>query len=113
MSENFISKNTPSMDKLVAEAISKATNIGDAYEQMKAELRGAMGITPPMSEADMLYGGRAPQPVPAPISPTSYVGQHQYEQIIYPHGNDRYVVTANSEEELAAKIARIQELFQQ
>jgi hypothetical protein len=109
MSDSFIS-NTHAFDKLVAEATSKATNIGDAYEQMKAELRGAMGIVNPASENEVLYG-RSAMPAPVVAAPDPTVARHAY-RVIYPFGNMRVELYGTSEEDLDSQEQKIRSLYQ-
>jgi hypothetical protein len=108
MAENFIAKNTPSLDKLVHDATTQDTNIGDAFERLKSALRERMGIVPPSSENEMLYG-RSSMPAEAPL-PVQSSGSHI--RVVYPSGNARFEIYGDSEESLDLQEARIRALYQ-
>jgi hypothetical protein len=107
MSESFISKNTPSLDKIVNDATTQGEDIGAAFERMKAELRGAMGMTAPPSENEVLYG-RSTLPAQTPL-PVQSSGSHI--RVVYPSGNSRFEIYGDSEESLDLQEARIRAMY--
>jgi hypothetical protein len=110
MASDFISKNTPSLDKLVQAATTQDEFIGDAYERMKAELRGAMGIIPPSSENEVLYGRSSMPAQPVTASDPS-VPQHCV-RVVYPHLNDRFEIYGATEADLDVKEAALRALYE-
>lgn len=90
---------TPAITKLVDESLSQDTNLSDAYERMRAALRGVSGIVNPPTEADRLYSRRdafaAPAPAQSAEPPTCF-------RVLYLHGNDRMEIFGASEAHLRA-----------
>jgi hypothetical protein len=109
MSDSYITPDTPSLDKLVNDALSKGGDIGSLFENMKAELREKMGIVNPASENELLYGGRPAAPVVAAPDPS--VPRHAY-RVVYPFGNMRAELYGVDETDLDQQEEKIRRLYQ-
>jgi hypothetical protein len=114
MSETFQRRDTPALTKIVDKTMNGSYG---SYSAMKEELAKSLGMISPQAaienaHADPFGEAQAAPTSVDPVSAPSYNGQHTHERVIYPHGNDRYVITGFSEEELAQKEARIRALYQ-
>jgi hypothetical protein len=107
MSQDFARPTTESARKLCDEKLDGSYG---GYEALKSAFRDSLGLPNPAAETMSL----PPTPVQqAPMSaPAQQGGQHTHERVIYPNGNDRYVITGFSEDELLQKEARIRALYQ-
>ena len=98
MAEPFVTPASERTTKLYSEAQSPT----ELYEIAMKELHEHRG-TPETPTAPSA-------PAPLPAGPVDHRASGFY-RIVYPSGNDRFEVTADSEEELQKKIERIYQMY--
>jgi hypothetical protein len=112
MARDFITPGSPKLDALVEAATHQDESITVAFERMKTELHGALGmIVPEPSANEVLYGRSAMPAQPAVIESDPSVPQNCV-RVVYPHLNDRIEIYGSSEAELDRKEAALRALYQ-
>jgi hypothetical protein len=112
IASNFITKNTPSLERLAVAASSQDADINVAFERMKAELRDSLGMISPQAAVELADQGIV-LPVAQPaVMPESSSAPQNCTRVVYPHGNDRFEIYAATEEELDRKEAALRALYQ-
>jgi hypothetical protein len=112
MSQNYIRPTTPSLEKIVNDSLSKDSDIGAAFERMKAELRDSLGMISPQAAVELADQGIV-LPVAQPaVMPESSSAPQNCTRVVYPHGNDRFEIYAATDEELDRKEAALRALYQ-
>jgi hypothetical protein len=98
MAEDFTTKPTAAE----AEAIADCKDPRHLYELLQANAAASRAVPQ-----------ETPAAVAAPPIPAERVRHNSagYFQVVYPNGNDRFEVTADSEEELQKKIERIRAMY--
>ena len=111
MAKDFITQGH-NLDRLVEKATTQDEDINQAFERMKTELHGALGmIVPEPSANEILYGRQARPGSAGSDSPVVTTGP--FVRVVYPAGNSRFEIYSDSEAGLDAQEARIRSLYPQ
>jgi hypothetical protein len=102
--------NDPALTKIVEDALDGTY---DAYENMRAGLRQALGMKPAApTREDFGYGADTSG---APLSVAQIAAPAAAPtciRVIYPGGNDRFEITGTSEAELDQKESALRAMYQ-
>jgi hypothetical protein len=103
MATPFTAQNTPALTKIVETALDGSYG---AFEAMRNGLKKSLGMPSQSEEMAQLPPAGTVQELSLPAAEV-HQGQPTFEEIIYPSGNDRYVISGYSQAEVDQKIARI------